>query len=258
MILVIDIGNTNIKMAVFNEGKMLHSWRLSASLTKTSDEYRMFISSLIADKDIKLSDITGIILASVQPRLNYTFEHMCMYSFKIKPVMLGPGIKTGLSVKYDSPKEVGADRVATSVAALKLYGAPVIVVDFGTATTFNAINEKGEFEGGMIFPGIKTAADSLVEKTAKLPNIELGTPQQVIGKSTISNMQAGMYYGFIGATEKIIASIRSQPGMQGAKVVATGGLSEVISGGTGIIDVYDRALSLKGLNIIYDLNKQQQ
>ncbi|MCI8459488.1 MAG: type III pantothenate kinase [Clostridia bacterium] len=255
MLLVIDIGNTNIKMAVFQNDEIVMSLRLATVVGKTSDEYGLNVKDLLQSGGIDLSDITAVIMSSVNPNLNYTFEHMVQYYFKVKPMLVGAGIKTGLSVKYNDPKEVGSDRIVNSVAAYHTYGGPVIVIDCGTATTFNVIGEKGEFLGGLISFGLKTSADALSGCTAKLPKIELTAPPTVVCKSTITNMQSGIINGFIGMVEHIVRKIKEETGFAAAKVVATGGLSELIGKNSSVIDVFDRTLTLRGLNIIYKLNK---
>lgn len=254
MILTIDIGNTNIKCGVFDGDKLVYSLRLASSVSKTSDEYGLTMSDLLAQNGISRKDITGVIISSVNPNLNYTFEHMSNYFFGVKPLMIGSGIKTGLNIKYDNPKEVGADRIVNSVAAYYTYGGPVIVIDCGTATTFNYINAKGEFLGGAISFGLKTGMDALTAATAKLPKIELVAPLKALGKTTITNMQSGIIYGFIGMVEYMVKKLKAEEGE--AKVIATGGLSEIISESSAIIDKVDRTLTLRGLNIIYNLNRK--
>lgn len=212
MLLVIDIGNTNIKMAVFQNDEIVMSLRLATVVGKTSDEYGLNVKDLLQSGGIDLSDITAVIMSSVNPNLNYTFEHMVQYYFKVKPMLVGAGIKTGLSVKYNDPKEVGSDRIVNSVAAYHTYGGPVIVIDCGTATTFNVIGEKGEFLGGLISFGLKTSADALSGCTAKLPKIELTAPPTVVCKSTITNMQSGIINGFIGMVEHIVRKIKEETG----------------------------------------------
>lgn len=254
MLLVIDIGNTNVKMAVFSGEDIVMSLRLATVAGKTSDEYGLNVKDLLISGGIKLEDIDAVIMSSVNPNLNYTFEHMVRYYFKVKPMIVGAGIKTGLNIKYLDPKEVGSDRIVNSVAAYYTYGGPVIVVDCGTATTFNVISEKGEFLGGLISFGLKTSADALSSCTAKLPKIELVPPPNVVCKTTITNMQSGVINGFIGMVEYIVAKIKQETGYKNAKVVATGGLSELIGKESNAIDVFDRTLTLRGLNIIYKLN----
>ena len=255
MLLAIDIGNTNIKVGVFDDNKLLHSLRLSAAQQRTGDEYGFDILSQLHLKNIAVSDIDGAIISSVNPNLNYTFEHTCGYYFNVRPLFVGSGIKTGLNIKYDNPKEVGADRIVNSVAAYKLYGGPCIVMDCGTATTFNVINDKGEFLGGAISFGLKGASDALAKAAAKLPRIELIMPDKVIGKTTITNMQAGILHGYIGMAERIINQIKAELGAPETKVIATGGLSEIIKRHCNVINTLDRLLTLRGLNIIYNLNK---
>lgn len=254
MVLVIDIGNTNIKLGIFKENFLIASGRIATHYRRTSDEYGMLVTNLIEIHKLSKKDINGIIISSVIPDLNYTFEHMCEFYFGITPLVLGAGVKTGLNIKYDNPKEVGSDRIAVCVAAMKEYGKPLIVVDFGTATTINVVGRDNEFLGGLICPGIKTSLDSLAASAAKLPKIELVMPKSVIGKSTVTNMQSGMFYGFIGMLEHIVRKIKEEQGLEDAKVIATGGLSEYLKKGTDIIDHIDRRLSLKGLNYIYHMN----
>lgn len=255
MLLVIDVGNTNIKMGVYNGGKLVQSWRMSVKVERTSDEFGAVMSSLFAGKNITFADIDGVIMSSVCPSVNYTIEHACEYYIGIRPISVGMGIKTGLDVKYTNPQEVGADRIVNSVAAYKLYGGPCIVVDFGTATTFNLISERGEFLGGCIAPGIKSAMESLVNNTARLTNVELTRPETIVGRTTESNLQAGIIYGFTGLVKYIIEKLRGESGLANAKVVATGGLSQLVqTGGEKILDIVDRSLTLKGLKILYDVN----
>lgn len=255
MLLVIDIGNTNIKMAVFSGDDIVMSLRLATVAGKTSDEYGLNVKDLLQTSGIALSDIDAVIMSSVNPNLNYTFEHMVRYYFKVKPMIVGAGVKTGLHIKYNDPKEVGSDRIVNSVAAYRTYGGPVIVIDCGTATTFNVISEKGEFLGGLISFGLKTSADALSGCTAKLPKIELTAPPTVVCKTTITNMQSGIIHGFIGMVEHIVHEIKRETGYENAKVVATGGLSELIADNSTVVDVFDRTLTLRGLNCIYKLNK---
>lgn len=256
MILAIDIGNTNVKLGVFSEdGKLLDSTRLSSSTHKTSDEYYLAIRDSFCTRGINLGDIDGVIISSVNPNLNYTFEHLIAFYFHVKPMIVGSGIRTGLNVKYDNPKEVGADRIVNSVAAYHDYGA-CIVVDCGTATTFNAVSAKGEFLGGAIAFGLKASADALCAKAAKLPRIELVKPDKAIGRSTITNMQSGMVYGYVGMVEYLIKKLKSELGDEKVTVVATGGLSEIVADSGEEIDVVDRTLTLRGLYILYKMNKE--
>lgn len=258
MILVTDIGNTNIKVGVFDGDDLKVSLRVATSQNKTSDEYGLAICDLLRANGIQPSDIGGVVVSSVHPNLNYTFDHMVQYYFGVKPMIVGAGVKTGLHIKYDNPKEVGADRIVNSVAAYYLYGGPAIVIDCGTATTFNVITEKGEFLGGAITFGLKTGSDALSVACSKLPKIELTLPHKVVGKSTVSNMQSGLIYGFIGMVEYMVQKIKDEMGFSSVKVVATGGLSELVKKGGTAIDILDRTLTLRGLNIIYKLNSDRQ
>lgn len=256
MLLVIDVGNTNIKLGVYDKNTLIHSWRLSVKVVRTADEIGILFAGLFGSKNINMKKFDGIIMSSVQPSLNYTIEHACEYYLGKTPLMVGVGIKTGLNIKYSNPQEVGADRIVNSVAAYKLYGGPCIVVDFGTATTFNLISPKGEFLGGCIAPGIITGLESLVNNTAKLPRVEIVKPSSIIAKSTVASLQAGMIYGSTGMVKYIVQKLKEESGYNEVKVIATGGLSEVVLSvdRESIIDVVDRSLTLKGLKLIYDMN----
>lgn len=257
MILCIDIGNTNIKYGVFEGDNLIASFRVTSKRNATADEYGVIVRDLLAGVKLSKEDLEGVIISSVIPQLNYTMEHMCeLYLGKI-PLTVAPGLKTGINLKVDSPREVGADRIVNSVAAYKKYGGkkPIICVDFGTATTINVITEKGELIGGVIAPGIKSSLDSLVNGTAKLPNIELELPGKVICKDTVTNMQAGLLYGFAGLLEYLVKKTKKELGRE-CIVVATGGLGEIIAKEAKCIDYTDRMLTLQGLKILYELNKQ--
>ena len=256
MILGIDIGNTNIKYGVFDGDKLVASFRVSSRLTRTADEYGAVLVNLLKDKGIEKTDVGGIIVSSVIPPLNYTVCHMCEYSFGITPLMVGPGIRTGLNVKVENPKEVGADRIVNSVSAYNKYGGPIVIIDFGTATTFNVIDGDGALVGGVIAPGVKTALESLVHNTAQLPMIELRAPKKVIAKTTESNMQAGIIFGFAGLVDNIVNKIRKELGSNELKVIATGGLGEIIAKESKTIVKVDRTLTLDGLRMIYALNSE--
>ena len=257
MIICIDIGNTNIKYGVFEKDKLIATFRVASKRTSTADEYGVIVRDLLASAKLSKKDITGVIMSSVIPQLNYTMEHMCEQYLGKKPLVVAPGLKTGINLKVDSPREVGADRIVNSVSAYKKYGGkkPVICIDFGTATTINVITEKGEFIGGVIAPGIKTSLDSLVNGAAKLPNIELELPGKVICKDTITNMQAGLLYGFVGLVEYLVAKTKAELKNNDCVVVATGGLGEIIAKETKCINYCDRLLTLNGLKILYDINK---
>lgn len=254
MVLVVDIGNTNIKMGVFESGALIKSWRLTSMVARTADEYGLNLIELLKNNNISPDDIEGVVMSSVIPNLNYTMEHMFGYYFNKKPLVLGPGVKTGLKIKYDNPRELGSDRIAVSVAALKDYGGPLITMDFGTATSINVLTADKEFLGGVICPGVKASAEGLQESTARLPKFELAAAPSVLGKNTVSNMQSGIFYGFIGMAEYLVRRIKDETGLEDAKVVATGGLSEFLRPGTELFDHIDRRLSLKGLYYIYKMN----
>ena len=257
MIICMDVGNTNIKYALFDGEKLALSFRVATEHKKTSDEYGGQLLSILGNNGIKANEITGGIISSVVPQLDYTLERMCHTYIKIKPLLLAPGLKTGLNLRVDNAKEVGADRVVNNVAAVRKYGAPLIVVDFGTATTFNVIDAKGEFIGGVIAPGIKGSLDSLVNGTAKLPRVEIERPANVIGKNTVTNMQSGIVYGFAGLVEYLVRKIKREIKCDEVKTVATGGFSEIIARESSCIDVVDKLLTLEGLKYLYDLNNTE-
>ncbi|MEG1612833.1 MAG: type III pantothenate kinase [Clostridia bacterium] len=256
MLLVLDVGNTNVKVGLYEGETFIKSWRISTLASRTADEFGMVLFDLFSTRDTAFEDIDGIIVSSVAPSLNYTIEHACTYYMNRKPIFVDSDSKTGMTFLYTNPSELGADRIVSAVAAYTLYKGPCIVVDFGSATTFNAITIDGKFLGGAIAPGIKNATESLVNTAARLPRIELVAPKSVLGKTTIENMQVGIAYGFTGLVSYIINKIKEEDGMANAKVIATGGLSElVMETDASIIDIVDRALALKGLKLMYDLNK---
>ncbi len=256
MIICIDIGNTNIKYAIYDKEDMKFSFRVATNLKKTSDEYGALLTSMLATQGVKAEDITGGIVSSVVPSLDYTIDKMCEIYLHISPLHIAPGLKSGLNIRCDDAREVGADRIVNCVSAIVGYGegVPMIVVDFGTATTFNIINEKNEFIGGVIAPGIKGSLDSLVGGTAKLPRVEIEAPDSVIAKNTVTNMQAGIVFGFAGLVEYIVKRIKKELKAPVVKTIATGGFSKVIAKEIECIDVVDKLLTLKGLKYLYDLN----
>ncbi len=256
MILTLDIGNTNIKTALFEGEEMLNYWRISTNRSTTSDEYGMLLNNLFTFHGRKLTDVTGVVMSSVVPTINFTIDHMCRNYFGMEPMLVGPGVKTGINIKYENARELGSDRIANAVAAYHLYGGPCVFIDFGTATSFGVISEKGEFLGGAICPGIKLSSEALVEQTAKLPRFELVRPQSVIGKNTITNMQSGIVYGHVGMVTYLVRKMKEELGAPEAKTIATGGLALLVSGATDAIDVLDGLLTLKGLNIIYEKNSE--
>ncbi len=257
MIICMDVGNTNIKYAVFDGDELKLSFRVATEHKKTSDEYGGQLITILGNNGIGAADIVGGIISSVVPQLDYTLERMCRTYLKINPLMLAPGLKTGLNLRVDNAKEVGADRVVNNVSAVRKYGAPLIIIDFGTATTFNVIDKRGEFIGGVIAPGIKGSLDSLVNGTAKLPRVEIERPASVIGKNTVTNMQSGIVFGFSGLVEYIVKKIKREMKCEELKTVATGGFSEVIAKEISCIDYVDKLLTLEGLKYLYDLNSTE-
>lgn len=256
MVLLLDIGNTNIKIGVVQDDKIVRTWRIATDHNKTADEYGMVFLELLNSVGYNFDQIEGIIISSVAPALNYTIEHMCSYYTKRKPIMVNSSIKTGIKIAYLFPEELGADRIVNAAAAYSIYGGPCITVDFGSATTFGIIDAEGRFLGGAIAPGIKSSAESLTNTAAKLPRIELMRPKSIIGKTTVENMQAGIIYGFSGLVEGIIRDMIAESGFDDVKVIATGGMSQLLTaGGSKYFNVIDRSLSLKGLKILYELNK---
>ena len=256
MLLVFDIGNTNMVLGVYEGEKLIRHWRIGTDSNKTSDEYGILITSLFNHDNINISDIENVIISSVVPNVMHSLENFCKKYCDKNPLIVGPGIKTGLNIKYDNPKQVGADRIVNAVGGIEKYGYPLIIVDFGTATTFCAISEKGEYLGGTISPGIKISSDALFQKASKLPRIELIKPGMSICKNTVSAMQSGIIYGYVGLVEKIIQMMKKELNKENVKVIATGGLSTLIASESKDIDVVDRFLTLDGLRIIYDKNKE--
>lgn len=253
MILVMDVGNTNIKCGLFINDVLQHSFRMATSVEMTSDEYGVLMMSFFNYLKLTPEIVEGIIVSSVIPTINYTLEHMADEYFKKRPMFVGPGIKTGINIKYDNPKELGADRIVSAVAAYEMFGGPVITIDFGTATTLGAISKDADFLGGAICPGVRIAAEVLTQSAAKLPRVELVRPKSVINKSTVAGMQAGIIYGHVGQVQYILETMREELGGD-AKVVATGGFSSLISQSTDILDEIVPTLSLIGLEKIYRKN----
>ena len=254
MIFTMDVGNTNIKTALFEGREMRNYWRISTNTSYTSDEYGLILEGLFARAGLSLDAVEGIVMSSVVPTINFTLEHMCKNYFGKMPMTVAPGIKTGINLRYENPRELGSDRIANAVAAYELYGGPCITIDFGTATSFGVISKRGEFLGGAICPGIKLAADALTDRTAKLPRFELQRPDAVIGKNTVANMQSGIVYGYIGQVSYLVDRMKREIGAPEAKVIATGGLALLIAGDSNVIDVLDGLLTLKRLCLIYGKN----
>ncbi|WP_373897397.1 type III pantothenate kinase [Haloimpatiens sp. FM7315] len=257
MILVLDIGNTNIVIGVYLGNDLIAEWRLSTDSKRTADEYGIQVKELFDLNNLKIADVKGVIISSVVPNIMYSLEHMVRKYFKTEAIVVGPGVKTGINIKYDNPKEVGADRIVNAVGAHELYKKPLILIDFGTATTFCIVAENGDYLGGVICPGMKIASDALFEKAAKLPRVELVKPSSIICKNTVTSMQAGIVYGYIGQVDYIVNKIKLEMATLGEKeplVVATGGLSKLIYGESKTIDIINPILTLQGLKIIYEKN----
>lgn len=254
MIITLDIGNSNIKVGIFKDGKVMQYARFATDIKRTSDEYGLQLVSVFEYSKLDILEVEGVIISSVVPTINYTIEHMCRTFLHVDPMLVGPGMKTGLNIMYENPREVGSDRIVTSVAAYAKYGGPVIVVDFGTATTYNVIDAEGRFLGGAIMPGIKVSMEALVSGAAKLPRIELQVPDNTIGKTTVANMQSGIINGYVGSVQNIVIKMKEELGSDKVAVIATGGLSKMIAEQTDIIDKIDPRLTLEGLYMIYQKN----
>lgn len=257
MLLAIDVGNTNTVLGLFDGDILLHNWRIRTEADNTVDEYGVLILNLYKIAQISLKtvkSINGIIISCVAPQMLNILEPVCEKYFHIKPIIVGPGIKTGMPIQYDNPREVGADRIVNAVAAREKYDNDLIVVDFGTATTFDYISKDGDYMGGCIAPGIIISSEALFERTSKLPRVEFSKPKSIIAKDTVSSMQAGIMYGYAGLVDGIVgrmkAEVESNP-----TVVATGGLAKIVAPETHTIDIVDEMLTLEGLKIIYSRNK---
>ncbi len=250
MIFVLDVGNTNIVLGVYKGSELKYHWRIATNREKTEDEYGMMVKQLFTSEKLNTTDIDGIIISSVVPPIMYALENMCKKYFSLTPLIIGPGIKTGLNIKYDNPKEVGADRIVNAVAGIELYGAPLIIVDFGTATTYCYINEQKQYMGGAIAPGIGISTEALYTRASKLPRIDIAKPKDIVGKNTVSAMQAGILYGYVGQVEGIVTRMKQQA-IGNPKVIATGGLASLIADESSLIDIVDPFLTLKGLQMIY-------
>lgn len=257
MLLVFDVGNTNMVLGVYDCKALIRDWRINTDLNKTSDEYGVLIKNLFDASDIPLTCIKDIIISSVVPAVMHSLENFCKKYCNINPLIVGPGIKTGLNIKYYDPKMVGADRIVNAVSAISKYKTPLIIIDFGTATTYCAISESGEYLGGSISPGVKISSEALFQNASKLPRVELIKPDFTICKDTVSAMQAGIIYGYAGQVEKIVTLMKEELGDENTTVIATGGLANLICSETDVIDVVDSNLSLEGLRLIHEKNKVQ-
>ncbi|HKM22722.1 MAG TPA: type III pantothenate kinase [Lachnospiraceae bacterium] len=256
MLLVIDVGNTNITFGVFDKEELVTTFRIVSKLQRTSDEYGIVITDLIEKQGVALEAISGAIIASVVPNTMHSLVNAVVKYLKKTPLIIGPGTKTGIKIDTPNPREIGADRIVDVVAAYEIYGGPTLVLDFGTATTYDLVTEDGRFTAGITAPGIRISAKALWEDAARLPEIEIKKPKSILAQDTISSMQAGLVYGQIGQTEYIIDCVKKETGYQNLKVIATGGLGRIIAGETKAIDVYDSTLTLKGLRLIYLRNQK--
>ena len=254
MIFVLDVGNTNTVLGAFEDDKLIYQWRIKTDRFKTEDEYAMNIKALLRHHGLYFSDFKGVIISSVVPPAMFALEHMSEKYFKTKALVVGENsVKTDLKMNYPQPQEVGADRIVNAIGGIKEYGAPLIIVDFGTATTFCYINEKEEDSGGLISPGIKISTEALYTKAAKLPRIEIARPDSVIGTSTVGAMQSGVFYGYVGQVDELVRRMKEEAGTD-PTVIATGGLAKLIGKGSRTIDYVDDSLTLKGLYEIYQNN----
>lgn len=256
MLLAFDVGNTNIVLGAYEGQELLTSWRFATDKAKSSDEYGMLINQLFQYEGLSLKDVDDVIISSVVPPIMYTLQHTALKYCNKEAIVIGPGIKTGMNIKYDNPKQVGADRIVNAVAGYEKYGGPLIIVDFGTATTFCAISQTGDYLGGTIAPGIKISSEALFQHAAKLPRVELVKPGKVICKNTVSSMQSGMVYGYVGLVDYIVRRMKNELKDPNTKVIATGGLASLITSESEMIDEIDKLLTLEGLRIIYERNKK--
>ena len=255
MLLVIDAGNTNIVLGIYDGEQLLRNWRISTDKSKSADEYGILFNNLLVLTGIGLANITDIIISSVVPTLTGVLERLSLNYFGIKPHLVGPGIKTGMPIHYDNPKEVGADRIVNAVAGYEKFKAPLIIVDFGTATTFDYVNGKGEYCGGAIAPGLMISMEALFQKASKLPWVEIVKPPGVIAKNTVNSMQAGIYYGYVGLVDEIVGRMKREC-KENPKVIATGGLAGLVAPESKTIEAVEEYLTLEGLRILFMRNRE--
>jgi len=256
MLLVIDVGNTNTVLGIFEGDRLVEHWRLTSSRSRTTDEYGILLKTLFDMSDVKMQDIHGCIIACVVPPMQGIYEEMVHRYFKLQPLMIGPGVRTGMPILYENPREVGADRIVNAVAAFEIFEGACIVVDFGTAITFDAISDKGEYLGGSICPGIAISADALYTRASRLPRVEMKLPERVVGRNTVASIQSGLVFGYTSLVDGMVHRIVEEYGSP-MNVIATGGLARVIADSSETIEMVDEDLTLTGLRILYERNTRQ-
>ncbi len=254
MLLVIDVGNSNIVLGIYEQERLVKDWRISTDKSKTTDEYGILVHDLFRLAGIAFRDVRAIIISSVVPTLTGVLEKLSLQYFGFRPYVVGPGIKTGMPIHYDNPKEVGADRIVNAVAGYEKFRTPLIIVDFGTATTFDYVNRRGEYCGGAIAPGLVISMEALFQKASKLPRVDILKPPAIIAKNTVNSMQAGIFYGYVGLVDEIVGRIKVES-RDTPRVIATGGLAGLIAPESKTIEEVDEYLTLEGLRILYHRNR---